>query len=47
MSALHVFQVLVDRILYVYSNDKELMEQLESLPSKPKSPVKEKGMFKK
>ena len=42
MSALHVIQVLIDRILYVYSNDKDLMLQLEGLPSKPKHIVKDK-----
>ena len=34
MSALHVVHALVDRILYVYSNDKDLIEQMEELPSK-------------
>lgn len=45
MSALHVVQVLVHRILYVYSNDKELIEQMESLPSKPRPQPKVKGNF--
>lgn len=45
MSALHVFQVLVDRILYVYSNDKDLIEQMESLPSKPRPQQKNKGKY--
>jgi hypothetical protein len=45
MSALHVIQVLVDRILHVYSNDRELMEELESLPTKPKEQLKPIGKF--
>lgn len=43
MSALHVFQVLVERILYVYSNDKDLITQMESLPSKPRPKPKTKS----
>lgn len=42
MSALHVIQVLIDRILYVYSNDKDLLEQMNQLPNKPQKPKKEK-----
>jgi len=43
MSALHVFQVLVERILYVYLNDKDLITQMESLPSKPRPKPKTKS----
>jgi len=45
MSALHVVQVLIDRILYVYSNDKDLIQQLEELPSKPRAPSKRRGKY--
>mmetsp|Transcript_6997 Transcript_6997/g.6179 ORF Transcript_6997/g.6179 Transcript_6997/m.6179 type:complete len:185 (+) Transcript_6997:530-1084(+) len=44
MSALHVMQVLIDRIVYAYSNDKDLMEQLDELPAKPKAQPKHKEL---
>ena len=44
MSALHIVHALIDRILYVYSNDKDLIEQMEQLPSKTrKQALKDMG----